>query len=62
MLKPQNVMNLVVDPVMVSKSGHALLLKPDAMDALKRELIPMALVITPNVHEAEQLSGMPSNL
>ncbi len=58
MLRPQNVFNLVVDPVMASKSGHPLL-KLDAMDALKRELIPMALVITPNVPEAEQLSGLP---
>jgi hydroxymethylpyrimidine/phosphomethylpyrimidine kinase len=58
MLKPQSVVNLVVDPVMVSKSGQTLL-KPDAVEALKRELIPMALVITPNVYEAEQLSGMP---
>lgn len=58
MLRPQNVINLVVDPVMASKSGHPLL-KLDAMDALKRELIPLALVITPNVAEAEQLSGLP---
>jgi phosphomethylpyrimidine kinase len=58
MLRPQNIVNLVVDPVMASKSGHPLL-KFDAMDALKRELIPMALVITPNVPEAEQLSGLP---
>jgi hydroxymethylpyrimidine/phosphomethylpyrimidine kinase len=57
MLKPQHVVNLVVDPVMISKGGHQLL-KLDAVDALKRELIPMALVITPNVHEAEHLSGM----
>jgi len=57
MLKPQNVTNLVVDPVMVSKSGHPLL-KPDAVEALKRELIPLALVVTPNIHEAQQISGM----
>ncbi len=57
MLKPQNVTNLVVDPVMASKSGHALL-KPDAIDALKNELIPLALVVTPNIHEAQQLSGI----
>jgi hydroxymethylpyrimidine/phosphomethylpyrimidine kinase len=57
MLAPQKVANLVVDPVMRSKSGHALL-KPDAVDALQAELIPMALVITPNIHEAQQLSGM----
>ena len=41
MLKPQNVTNLVVDPVMISKSGHALL-KPDAIDAVKRQLFPLA--------------------
>lgn len=55
MLKPQKVANLVVDPVMISKSGHALL-KPDAIEAVKRDLIPLALVITPNIHEAQQLS------
>lgn len=57
MLRPQNVVNLVVDPVMVSKSGHPLL-KPEAMEALTHELIPQALVVTPNIHEAEQLSGL----
>ncbi|HJU04273.1 MAG TPA: bifunctional hydroxymethylpyrimidine kinase/phosphomethylpyrimidine kinase [Nitrospiraceae bacterium] len=57
MLRPQNVMNLVVDPVMMSKGGQALL-KPDAMEALTRELIPMALLVTPNVPEAERLSGL----
>jgi hydroxymethylpyrimidine/phosphomethylpyrimidine kinase len=58
MLRPQKVVNLVVDPVMVAKSGQALL-KPEAMEALKRDLIPLALVITPNVQEAEHLSGLP---
>ncbi len=57
LLKPQNVANLVVDPVMVSKSGHPLL-KPDAIEALIKELIPLALVVTPNIHEAQQLSGV----
>ena len=57
LLTPQKISNLIVDPVMQSKSGHALL-KPDAMDALRAELIPLALVITPNIHEAQQLSGM----
>ncbi len=46
---------LVVDPVMISKSGFALL-KPDAVDALKRELIPLATLVTPNTHEAERLA------
>ncbi|MDH5669155.1 MAG: bifunctional hydroxymethylpyrimidine kinase/phosphomethylpyrimidine kinase [Nitrospira sp.] len=57
MLKPQNITNLVVDPVMLSKSGHPLS-KPDVIDALKTRLFPLALLITPNVHEAQQLSGI----
>ena len=57
LLKPQAVTNLVVDPVMISKSGHRLL-KPDAVEALMHELIPLALVVTPNIHEAQQLSGI----
>jgi hydroxymethylpyrimidine/phosphomethylpyrimidine kinase len=57
LLKPQNVTNLVVDPVMIAKSGHSLL-KPDAVEALMREIIPLALVVTPNIHEAQQLSGI----
>jgi hydroxymethylpyrimidine/phosphomethylpyrimidine kinase len=54
-LKPQQVTNLVVDPVMISKSGHTLL-KPDAIETLVRDLLPLALVVTPNVHEAQELS------
>jgi len=57
MLRPQKVANLVVDPVMVSKSGHPLL-KPDAIEAVIKQLIPLALVVTPNIHEAQQLSGV----
>ncbi len=57
MLKPQNVTNLVVDPVMISKSGH-LLLKPEAIDAVKIQLFPLAFLVTPNIHEAQQLSGI----
>lgn len=49
---------LVVDPVMVAKSGHRLL-APDAVDALKSELLPLAMVVTPNRPEAEVLSGIP---
>lgn len=48
---------LVVDPVMVAKSG-ARLLREDAVEALRRELIPLALVVTPNAPEAEVLAGM----
>lgn len=48
---------VVVDPVMVSKSGHDLL-QPDAVESLRRHLIPLAYVLTPNLHEAERLSGL----
>ncbi|MEM2675957.1 MAG: bifunctional hydroxymethylpyrimidine kinase/phosphomethylpyrimidine kinase [Candidatus Bathyarchaeia archaeon] len=48
---------LVVDPVMVAKSG-ALLLKSEAVNALKEHLFPLATVVTPNKFEAERLSGV----
>jgi hydroxymethylpyrimidine kinase/phosphomethylpyrimidine kinase len=48
---------LVVDPVMVAKSG-APLLKPEAVEALKRFLLPRAAVVTPNRFEAERLAEM----
>ena len=57
MLTPQNVANLVVDPVMISKSGHPLL-QSDAIETVKARLFPLALIVTPNVHEAQQLSGI----
>lgn len=57
MLSPQNVTNLVVDPVMISKSGHPLL-QSDAIETVKTRLFPLALIVTPNVHEAQQLSGI----
>jgi len=56
-LKHYNLTNLVVDPVMVSKSGHTLL-QPEAIEQVKTALIPLALVVTPNIHEAERLSGL----
>lgn len=46
---------IVVDPVMISKSKFPLL-KEEAIDSLKTALIPLATVITPNVHEAELLA------
>ncbi|MGM9552871.1 MAG: bifunctional hydroxymethylpyrimidine kinase/phosphomethylpyrimidine kinase [Faecousia sp.] len=49
--------NIVADPVMVATSG-ACLLEADALDTLKRELLPLAAVITPNIPEGEILSGM----
>jgi hydroxymethylpyrimidine/phosphomethylpyrimidine kinase len=50
--------NLVVDPVMIAKSG-APLLRPDAMEALKRRMLPLATVVTPNLHETSALVGRP---
>jgi hydroxymethylpyrimidine/phosphomethylpyrimidine kinase len=47
---------LVVDPVMIAKGGAALL-RPDAVDALRRLILPLALVVTPNLPEAEALCG-----
>ena len=49
---------VVLDPVMVASSGERLL-APDAIDVLKRVLIPRASVLTPNLPEAAALSGTP---
>jgi hydroxymethylpyrimidine/phosphomethylpyrimidine kinase len=48
---------VVVDPVMVAQSG-ASLLESDAVQTLTRRLAPRAALLTPNVHEAERLTGM----
>ncbi len=47
---------LIVDPVMISTSG-AKLLQPDAIEVLTRRLLPLATLVTPNIHEAENLTG-----
>lgn len=47
---------LVVDPVFVSKHGHALL-DGDAVEVLKRRLLPLATLVTPNLSEASALAG-----
>ena len=49
---------VVVDPVMVATSG-AKLLRDDAIQALTSQLLPLATVLTPNIPEAEILSGLP---
>jgi hydroxymethylpyrimidine/phosphomethylpyrimidine kinase len=49
---------VVVDPVMVAKSGHRLL-DDEAVDAVVRRMLPLAFVVTPNAHEAEALTGRP---
>lgn len=56
-LKQYNACNIVVDPVMVSTSGSKLL-SEDSIKVLKEELLPIATVLTPNIPEAEVLSGM----
>lgn len=56
-LKEHRVEKLVVDPVMIAKSGDPLL-EPDAREALVAELLPLALVVTPNLHEASALAEM----
>ncbi len=52
--------NLIVDPVLRSSSG-AVLLQTGAVTSLKRELFPRALIVTPNLPEAEVLSGLTIN-
>lgn len=54
-LEAWGVPHLVVDPVMISKTGVPLL-QPDAMRALVKDLLPHATIITPNVPEAQELS------
>lgn len=49
--------NLVVDPVMIAKGG-ATLLQEEALEAMRTLLLPLAAVVTPNIPEAEMLSGM----
>ena len=55
-LATQRIEHLVVDPVMVAKGGHVLL-DNEAISTLKDALCPQATLITPNIHEAEVLSG-----
>ncbi|MBP9003281.1 MAG: bifunctional hydroxymethylpyrimidine kinase/phosphomethylpyrimidine kinase [Candidatus Hydrogenedentes bacterium] len=50
--------NIVVDPVMAAKSGDPLL-AADARDTLKKKLVPLCAVLTPNIPEAELLTGRP---
>jgi hydroxymethylpyrimidine/phosphomethylpyrimidine kinase len=56
-LRDHGIERLVVDPVMVAKGGHKLL-EDDAVAALVRELLPLATIVTPNLPEAEVLTGM----
>jgi hydroxymethylpyrimidine/phosphomethylpyrimidine kinase len=56
-LAERRIEKLVVDPVMVAKSGDRLL-EPDARAALADRILPLALLVTPNLPEAEVLAGM----
>ena len=56
-LRYYHATNIVVDPVMVATSGSALM-KTDAVQTLTNELLPLAAVVTPNIPEAQVLSGL----
>jgi hydroxymethylpyrimidine/phosphomethylpyrimidine kinase len=56
-LKERKVEKLVVDPVMISKSGYPLL-RDDAVETLRKQLLPLAMLVTPNRYEAELLAGV----
>lgn len=55
-LRKKNASNIVVDPVMVSKSGCHLL-RPESRNELVEKLFPLALLVTPNLYEAEVITG-----
>lgn len=48
--------NVVIDPVMLAKGGHALM-RPDALSTLCRDILPLASLLTPNLPEAEAITG-----
>lgn len=56
-LKEHQCKHVIVDPVMIAKGG-ASLLQEEATEALKQVLLPIALVVTPNIPEAEVIAGM----
>lgn len=55
-LEKYHVQNMVLDPMMVSKSGYHLL-EPDAKQVLVHKLLPLATIVTPNIPEAEVITG-----
>ncbi|MBO7321724.1 MAG: bifunctional hydroxymethylpyrimidine kinase/phosphomethylpyrimidine kinase, partial [Bacteroidales bacterium] len=56
MIEKYGIKNVVLDPVMVSTSGHRLI-EEDAVETIIKRLMPLARVITPNIPEAEILAG-----
>ena len=59
-LRHYHVSNVVIDPVMVSSSGYALM-QEEAVAIMTQELLPLAVLVTPNIPEAQILSGMSIN-
>lgn len=57
-LRRHGARNIVLDPVMVAASGDQLL-HDEAVEALVAELFPLATIVTPNLHEAARLTGLP---
>jgi hydroxymethylpyrimidine kinase / phosphomethylpyrimidine kinase / thiamine-phosphate diphosphorylase len=57
MIKKSRLKNVVVDPVVLSSSGKRLLTR-GGLEALKKHLLPLAFLVTPNIKEAELLSGL----
>src|SRR5204862_3424621 len=57
-LRTHRAVNIVLDPVMIAKSGAALL-QDDARAALVKALLPLATLVTPNLHEATAIAGVP---
>jgi hydroxymethylpyrimidine/phosphomethylpyrimidine kinase len=55
-IRDHSLQNFVLDPVMVATSGEALL-EPEAIEVIRRELVPRAVLVTPNLHEAALLTG-----
>lgn len=56
-LRKHRARNIVLDPVMISKSGFPLL-QPEAGEALVKHLFPLAQIVTPNIPEAEAITGI----
>ena len=56
-VREHGISRLVVDPVMIAKGGHPIL-AAEAVATVRRALLPLALVATPNLHEAERLAGV----
>lgn len=55
-IREHRLKNVVIDPVMVATSGD-LLIKKNAVNVLRKKLLPLATIVTPNVPEAEELTG-----